>query len=219
VSSTLATFFQRFKKGSKPIRKIFEHCRNEKINVKHRQNIKTFFRLTGIRTDDVSIIESCCKTWMFPFFENKTREFLFKFYNNLLGLNVRVSHFNNNIGRGCTFCTIKNADPVPDETFLHLFFDCPESYKLRTDFLTTLVPEFSNATRHKKIELYFLSVNPLTNKNDNIFLTALTSFFNNFIWTCKLQKTLPNLIAMTNDIFSSSKHSVKTTLLLDQACN
>jgi hypothetical protein len=39
VSSTLATFFQRFKKGSKPIRKIFEHCRNEKINVRHRQNI------------------------------------------------------------------------------------------------------------------------------------------------------------------------------------
>jgi hypothetical protein len=138
---------------------------------------------------------------MFSFFENKTREFLFKFYNNLLGLNVRISHFNNNIGRGCTFCTLKNADPVPDETFLHLFFDCPETYKLLNGFLTAFVPEFSNATRPEKIELYFLSVNPLTNKNDNIFLSALTSFFNNFIWTCKLQKTLPNLNAMTNDIF------------------
>jgi hypothetical protein len=205
TSSTLETFFQRFKKGSKPIRKIFEHVRNEKIKVRNRQNIKTFFRLTGIRTEDVSVIESCCKIWTFSFFENKAREFLFKFYNNLLGLNVRVSHFNNNIGRGCTFCTLKNADPVPDETFLHLFFDCPESYNLRNGFLTNFVPEFTNTTRSEKIEFYFLSVNPLTTKNDNFFLTALTCFFNYFIWTCKLQKTLPNLNALATDIFFKLK--------------
>ena len=50
--------------------------------------------------------------------------FLFKFFNNILGINTRLSHFVPNHSRGCTFCTLNGTIPIPDETFLHIFFEC-----------------------------------------------------------------------------------------------
>ncbi len=47
-----------------------------------------------------------------------------KYFNNLLGLNLRLSHFVANQQRGCTFCSLNNVAIIPDKTFSHLFYDC-----------------------------------------------------------------------------------------------
>ncbi len=80
-----------------------------------------------------------------------TRIKTFLFYNNLLGLNTRVSHFDNTVDRKCTICKINqsniniglrvNVVPVPvpvptaDESFKHVFLDCPLVRKLHGQFL------------------------------------------------------------------------------------
>jgi hypothetical protein len=48
--------------------------------------------------------------WAVPVYPMRMRDFIFKFRSNLLGLNTRVSHFNQNISRGCTFCTAARRD-------------------------------------------------------------------------------------------------------------
>jgi len=55
---------------------------------------------------------------------NTFREFVFQFFNNTLPINTRTSHFVPNQQRGCDLCTTRRMDPVPDETFNHIFFTC-----------------------------------------------------------------------------------------------
>ena len=64
----------------------------------------------------------------------KIRTFLFKFYNNILGINARVSKFNNTVDPGCTFCTLKNTHPVCKESFAHIFYYCETTHKIIAEF-------------------------------------------------------------------------------------
>jgi hypothetical protein len=66
------------------------------------------------------------------------REFSFKFRNNILGINTRVSHFNRNVDRACMFCRITecNNAQLPDESFIHIFFECPSTKRVLDNFFT-----------------------------------------------------------------------------------
>ena len=60
--------------------------------------------------------------------------FLFKFYNNILATNLRVSKLNRETNPECTFCAINGPFPVPREDFSHIFFNCPSTKKIVDDF-------------------------------------------------------------------------------------
>ena len=102
VSCPLAGFFSSFKNGSKSIRRIFEKDRSKKIKVSASTSTTTFCRLIGIPSIDESILKMMLSVWGLSFLSNKHREFSFKFYNNTLGLNTRLSHFVENNTRSCT---------------------------------------------------------------------------------------------------------------------
>jgi hypothetical protein len=102
----IGTFVRRFKKGSKPFRRI-----------------KTYFNLVGLPVPAPEDLKFFNNLWMVGALSISIREFFLKFKNNMLGLNVRVSHFNNEIARACTFCSIDNNAAAPDETFLHFFLN------------------------------------------------------------------------------------------------
>jgi hypothetical protein len=99
---------------------------------------------------------------------NRVRTFIFKFYNNLLGLNTRLSHFVIDQSRNCAFCTC-TADPVPDETFLHLFFDCPVTRKWHDSFLAKYVILPADINRIQRLQQIFFCTFLNTTK-DNLFL-------------------------------------------------
>ena len=82
-----------------------------------------------------SHIKEYLGTWSLNFLPNKIREFSFKFYGNILGLNSRVAHFGNNINPGCTFCRLTIGLAAPPESFLHLFFECPSVVQLHDSFV------------------------------------------------------------------------------------
>jgi hypothetical protein len=116
TSIELPKFIRRFKKGSKPFRKIFDvYDLNTKSRGQNRRTT-TFFRLTSLDVPDRNFLMYFNSLWTVGTLPIKLREFFFKFKNNLLGLNVRVSHFNNQVDRGCTFCLKSNSNhvrPVP----------------------------------------------------------------------------------------------------------
>jgi hypothetical protein len=196
----IVQFLTSFKKGSKQIRKIFENHQKFSKITKNRTNVKTFLRITNITATD-SQIEHALTQWTASCFTNDLKEFCLKFYKNLLGLNTRVNHFNQDVGRGCTFCAIKQLIPAPDESFLHLFFECATTKGLLDKFVDRYLLELGLDTDDKKKKFWFLSVNPVVEKNNNIFLIALSKQILFYIWRCKLSKTLPTFSNLLNDIF------------------
>jgi len=72
---------------------------------------------------------------------NRIRTFMFKFSNNLLGLNTR--HFVANQNRGCTFCD-GNGTTVLDESFIHIFLECPTTFEWHNQFKKKISTSFNH---------------------------------------------------------------------------
>jgi hypothetical protein len=121
-------------------------------------------------------------------FSNRVRVFLFQFYNNILGLNTRISHFVPNQNRACTFCTITgNINPVPDESFIHLFLNCETSADWHSQFLSIYFPNLVTMTAVQRAGFFFLGKIPAMDK-DNLFTICAVLLFQYCIWEEKLRK-------------------------------
>jgi hypothetical protein len=73
--------------------------------------------------------------WILHYLNSNIKVFLFKYYNNTLGIHSRVSHFKPEAYGGCTFCSISKLLPAPKETMLHLFYPCPHTPKILMTFI------------------------------------------------------------------------------------
>ena len=88
--------------------------KNSKIeqgkNLAKLSQVKTFSRLTGSDNIDTSRLKGMMGAWCNNFLPGKIRIFLFKFYNNIPGLNYRVpaAKFNILTDPSCTFCSSSN---------------------------------------------------------------------------------------------------------------
>ena len=122
VEDSIEDFFGSFKKGSKSCRKFLVKELGKKNDVKKFPNVLTFYTLIRLEIPDANTIGNFLSLWNLTFIPNKLRDFIFKFYNNRLGINTRTSHFGGNT-RNCTFCTIL-GNHTHDESFIHLFFEC-----------------------------------------------------------------------------------------------
>jgi hypothetical protein len=99
---------------------------------------------------------------------NRIRTFMFKFYNNLLGLNTRLSHFVANQNRGCTFCD-GNGTTVPDESFIHIFLECPTTFEWHNQFFKKYLPHLTSMEILHRTGFFFFGKLPDA-ANENIFL-------------------------------------------------
>jgi hypothetical protein len=131
----------------------------------------------------------------------KLRDFIYKFRNNILGINTRVSHFVNNISRTCTFCVIANARNAVDETFSHLFYDCPITNKAIKSFFQKFMFDYGPLMEQDLKKFIFTGTNAVSNKIDNVFISALSVSICFYVWECKLQKKLAEVESLANDIF------------------
>jgi hypothetical protein len=94
---------------------------------------------------------------------------------------------------------VNNA--IPDETFLHLFFDCHVVKNVLANFFQKYLPEWSGHDDLMKKKFLFTGINLYTEKRDNFFATSLAIIMLFYIWECKLQKKIPTLDGMTNEVF------------------
>jgi hypothetical protein len=149
----------RFKRGSRPIRKVLEQFRySKKTNLKSNK-IKTFFRLVSLEIPEDAGIKAINSEWMCSYYTPKIRDFVYKFHSNKLGLNTRVSHFNNTTDRGCSFCKISMQNrygPIMEETFEHLFYSCTHTNYVIEKFFNKFLPDcgFNDDIIKKKFYIY-----------------------------------------------------------------
>ena len=198
----LVTFCNRFKKGSKPFRRVLMDPLRDEIP----RNINTFAEnsQTIINLDMSRRLNGL---WGFNYFSNDLRTFLFKMHNNSLGLNSRVAHFIQDHSPICTFCRIERRGDAPNEDTLHLFYDCPNTENVRDGFFIWAYREERGYVVSRK-ELFL--VHTVGNTNDvnstTIIKTVLAKLFLKYIWDSKCRYSLPTL----NGAMENVTYEIKT---------
>jgi len=169
----VAQFLLSFKKGSKQLRNVLTKQTSLGDKVLLETHVRTYHRLIDCPPVSIKNVNWMQKAWGIYFLPNKVREFILKFNGNILGLNTRISHFVENASRSCTFCTCTNLVPVPDETFLHLFFMCPVTSLWLTYFMNNLFMDIlpQGADSLKKFWLLHFTNNEQL--NNNLFFSCL----------------------------------------------
>jgi hypothetical protein len=185
-SRPIDTEFLSLKNPGKKIRSWFTKKQNLSFDITKAKFFVTFQTLTQSALPNGSILGNRISMWIKTGLSNRIRMFIFKFYNNLLGLNKRLSHFVIKQSWNCTFCT-GTTDLVPDETFLHLFFDCPVTRKWHDSFLTKYIILPTDLTREQRLQQFFFGTLPNASE-DNSFLTFSIMLFQFCIWEEKLRK-------------------------------
>ena len=158
------------------------------------QNVKKFLSLTNLIIPNIPNLEKILSIWGSQFLPNKMREFIFKFLGNTLGIIVRIAHFVENIDRNCTFCKLKNI--VSEETFLHLFWDCPTVRSLNSRFVGKYFPELINTNQDiKRFSFTSLFIHNGC-EEFNLFVTTIIYCFQYLIWEYKLKKKIPSFATL-----------------------
>jgi hypothetical protein len=150
-----------FTKGSRPYRRILENFLNSKETLPQNNSVATFFGLLGTEILNETILKHCWGMWNNTYFINTQREFLYKYFNNILGLNARVSKFIAGYSAECTFCVAsKEPLPINSEGFLHLFFECPYGSKYRNMAEREFFPEIVARSEENKKVFWLLGLVP-----------------------------------------------------------
>jgi hypothetical protein len=195
-SRDMCTEFLPLRNPGKKIRSWYTKKTRDGFKINQSKFFGTFHNLTQVTLPPDKILNSRISIWNTNGLTNRARTFLFKFYNNLLGLNTRLSHFVANQSRNYTFCS-GTVDPVPDETFLHLFIDCPVSMSLQNQFLSKYILLPNNLTRNQRLQLLLFGILPNMGQ-DNIFVALAILLFQLSIWEEKLRKKKPSFRTIEN---------------------
>jgi hypothetical protein len=92
---------------------------------------------------------------------------------------------------------LQNDQNIPDESFVHLFFDCPITKKVLKKFNEKFL-QLDNDILLK--DFIFTGRIPNMNK-PSLFLMTVASYVCYFIWQCKLQKKTPSVEGLYNNLF------------------
>jgi hypothetical protein len=179
------------KKPGKKLRKILTARRQKPFNSEDQPTTKTFLNLTGLAYPNLKNYGICTSLWNRNGLSNRFKTFLFRFYNNILGLNTRLSHFVPNTSRKCTLCEITDGQQSVDETFIHIFFDCKHVKRWHSEFIRKYFPDLNNPDITTQKKMWFLGIIP---NLDDVELFPATSLlcFQFCIWEAKLSKKIPS---------------------------
>ena len=186
---TLEDFMSTFKKGSKKFRRILSFD-TKPYNIENLTQAATYARITDTTKPNRNRVLSMYSTWSIHCLPNRLRTFILKYYNNILGLANRIAHFVPNTDTSCTFCLLSQVRPVPEESFSHVFFDCPHSSRIVELFFARYITiEFNR-------EQYFTGLVEPDNERINRPFAICMDVLRYYIWQCKLNKKLPTFSAV-----------------------
>jgi hypothetical protein len=201
TGSSMLAFFTSFKKGSKPIRNVLYGAEKKKMcSLREQRQTRTFFGLINAPPPPNEFLSTLHDFWNSQFLTNRIKEFYFKFYNNLLGTNDRVAHFNADRNPGCWFCTNAGTVPVNNESFAHLFWHCQHTSALRerADECWFGTLRTINDVSKKKL-FWFCSYTDQSQYANKLELLMVT-VINYYIWETKLKKSRLSFAAMKREL-------------------
>jgi hypothetical protein len=208
--------FLQVKKPGKKICTVLAKHRKKNFEIEKAKATVTFCDVSGTQFTDPVSYGFRISLWGIQGLLNQTRTFLFKYFNNLLGLNVRLSHFVTNQQRGCTFCSLTNVAIIPDETFSHLFYDCDTTRIWHANFLREHTPEnFFNNGEEKKL---YLITGFCNRYPKNLFLTMSALLFQYCIWEAKLKKKIPSFHTLNEDFLDMMRNFIWTNSVAHNCC-
>jgi hypothetical protein len=212
---TLISVYGKLKKPGPKIRETLLKKRKKPFDLATQPQSVTFSQITNTLLPNNDEFGAIVSLWSKNGFITRKKTFLFKFYNNILGLNTRVSHFNNTVDCRCTICKInqsnisigtnRNTVPVPvnpvpapiaDESFKHMFLDCPIVKKLHNQFLNRYFTGLTFGSDRERACFFFYGT-VLGQRNYNIFVHATVLNFQYQIWQMKLKKILLSFESLT----------------------
>jgi len=202
---TLQSFWAKFKKGSKKYREYMSN----KDQTKSELTVRKYRRALGIAGEDHLEIKNW-RVWTKNYYSNQLQEFIFKFLNNLLPINTRLSHYVHNQTRGCTFCEIKFFAPNPDENMSHLFYDCPIVTEWREHILTCWLPNLYRIASNKTVWLSMVDEGIIKNE----FFQALKWCFLYTVWYFRLRKKAIGKSTFAVELKGRIKNSLKRSTIL-----
>jgi len=126
---SVESFLKSFKKGSNKFRKALAKPALEKNLMKNLASARKFVNLLDCNNRETDQLRKIAGGWSLNLLPNRTKDVLFQFTGNTIKINTRLSHFTNT-NRGCTFCWCTKKLPVPEETMIHLFWNCPYTGEL-----------------------------------------------------------------------------------------
>ena len=197
---SLPFFLNRFAKSSQPFRKTLSNMRKPAKKLLDLPVVITYYNLIELEKGEEALVKRLHCTWAFHFFPIRIREFAFKFLNNSLGLNTRISNFVENVDRSCSLCTAGAILPPCKESFLHLFFHCKITSNLQNEFLNksmqSLAESIVSEDDRKKLWFEFHNKN---NQHPDLLLSATLCLFQGTIWEFKLKKKAPSYTTFMNE--------------------
>jgi hypothetical protein len=196
----------QLKKPGTKIRSLMTKRRKKPFDLGNSPTCKTFFNITDIPYVGNDLFSSNSELWNQSGFTNRQKMFIFKFYNNTLGINVRTSHFAADANRLCFFCIKKRLPEQNDETFIHLFFLCPTVQSWHNDFITKCFPEFPVLSPMSLRSLWFLGY---CEEINSIFVKFAIIAFQQCIWEAKLKKILPSFHSLYSNFLDGFKLTFK----------
>jgi hypothetical protein len=192
----------RIKKGSKRFRTIIGYSDVNKNPLTHLRVVQTFFGIIDNPVPGTAVLKALYGCWNWNFLGNRMRTFCFQFYNNSLSvgarLRARYAAGGGNIDDRCSFC-IKAGFAVPGrETFIHLFFECPQLIQIRDGFIRT----YHSGTQddRTKTMLCVGGYNYVGSATHNFFVLMTSIFYNYVIWQSRNKKTIPSIATICNEI-------------------
>ncbi len=172
TSTKVENFLARFKKGSRNIRNILENDRLERKAGVKTKVVNNFLKVVGIADPEIDNKALCIFVggWNDSCLPSRIKDFLFKFNSNKLPVNTRLTHMapNAEIDRACTFCKLSRTLPAPEETFVHLFWDCPSTKTLIYRFFEKNFPEIMNESENCKKLFWLTGISTISQRLHNI---------------------------------------------------
>jgi hypothetical protein len=178
--------FIPLKNPGKKIRASLTKKSRNQLDVSKIKSVLKFQELSQTSLPCKEILGTRISLWNFSGITNRVRTFFFKFFNNILGLNTRISHFVPGQSRDCTFC-LGTFGPISEETFIHLFYECPTTTDWHEKFLRKYFTDPENLNRDQKLNFFFNGLLPGTD-NDNSFVRMAVYLFQYCIWEERLSK-------------------------------
>ena len=184
--------------------------RQKKININKLKTVTVFYNLIEIERRAEKIIKSNNSLWGIHWLKNRVREFLFKFFNNKLGLNTRVSHFVEDFDRSCDLCKASKTLPACEESFTHLFFYCTVTAEMQQKFINKYLDTLANEinTPAEKKKLWFEWTGPQSVVNSTLS-RIIIGIFQFTLWECKIKKRAISFNTFMIDYFDNLKATVE----------
>jgi hypothetical protein len=159
--------------------------------------VKTFFRLINVQVP-IDGTSTLFGLWHCSFLDNKLRDFIFKFFNNQLPLNTRLSHYVNNVSRLCTLCRSDDNAVANDETFIHVFLDCEITVRCQNWFIDKyFFPPVPVVDRDFRRNLFLLG--KFAEENISQLMAILAATLNVLIWEMKTSKRVLSPLTLSNN--------------------